>query len=205
MGEVPLLATSQGQSGRASARRGGEIIRLTSTYVRLSRCTAATHRLPSNLTCQTPLKTNKKTKKHTPEKKTHNKTDKTQPEMTLRPSCWKQVMAPVWAIRVLLHLPNTGTQMRRVLSAAAETSLSSRRSRRPTRSEWPSSVCRQAPVSRSQILTSESMAPEMQRLRLWSSTTLYTFWLWPWRTCSCSPVLMRHTRTVLLLLLVLCV
>ncbi len=46
-------------------------------------------------------------------------------------------MAPVCAISVLLHLPVSGSQIRRVLSAAADTSLSSRRVQEPDQERVP--------------------------------------------------------------------
>jgi hypothetical protein len=148
---------------------------LTSMYVRLLRCTAATQRRSSKRTCHTPDKSVNKSRTHSPFRTFHILSVRSEPEMTFCPSCWKQVIAPVCALSVALQAPVSGSQMRSVLSAAAETRRSWLRSRRPTSEVWPSRLKRQAPVSRSHTLTRLSMLPEMQRLRAWSRTTEYTF------------------------------
>jgi hypothetical protein len=144
----------------------GGIGRLTSIYVRLFRCTAATHRLSLNFTCQTPLSSVSRSLTQSPLFTFHIFKVRSDPEITFWASCWKQVIAPVCAVNVLLHCPFSGSQILSVESAAAETRRSELRSRRPTREEWPSRLKRTDPVSRDQILTRLSMEPLMQRFRL---------------------------------------
>src|SRR2546423_6689388 len=138
----------------------------------LSLCTAATHLLSLNLTCQTPLKSVSRSLMHSPVLTFHIFSVLSDPEMTFCASCWKQVIAPVCALRVALHCPFSGSHIRSVESAAAETSRSQLRSRSPTSEEWPSRVYSMDPVSRDQILTRLSIEPLMHRLRAWSRTTL---------------------------------
>src|ERR1700761_4730497 len=134
-------------------------------YVKLFLCTAATHLRSSNLTCHTPLRSVRRSLTHSPFRAFHILSVLSLPDITFCPSCWKHVIAPVCAESVALHVPDSGSQIRRVLSAAALTRRSCERSSRPTSEVWPSRLKRQVPVCKSQTLTRLSIEPEIQRVR----------------------------------------
>src|SRR2546423_15004016 len=125
----------------------------------LSLCTAATHLLSLNLTCQTPLKSVSRSLMHSPVLTFHIFSVLSDPEMTFCASCWKHVIAPVCALGVALHCPFSGPYIRSVESAAVDTSRAQLRSRSPTTDEWRSSVYRADPVSKDPILTRFSIEP----------------------------------------------
>lgn len=118
------MLRSRGPSAQSAIFYVVIVRRLTSIYVRLFRCTAATHRRSSNRTCHTPLRSVSRSRTQSPFLTFHIFKVRSDPEITFCPSCWKQVMAPVCADNVALQAPFSGSQMRRVLSAAAETSRS---------------------------------------------------------------------------------
>ena len=64
--------------------------------------------------------------------------------------------------------------MRRVESAAAETSVVGDSESKPTKEVCPDKVCKAAPVLRDHIRTVPSIDPEQVWPRKWSITTLYT-------------------------------
>jgi hypothetical protein len=106
---------------------------LTSMYVRLFLCTAATHLLSSKRTCHTPLRSESKSRRHSPVLMFDILSVRSEPLMTFWSSCWKHVIAPVCADKIDWQFPLSGSQMRKVLSAAALTRRPWLRSRRPTR------------------------------------------------------------------------